>query len=260
MNAILYAAGRATRLGREHAIRPKILLEFGGRTLLEWHVIRLTALGVRSIFVVTGYEHVQIQSSLPALRERYGVDLKELYNPDFCEGSVRSMMVSLPEIQKTTSNVLLMDGDVLYDARMLPTLVQSQHRNALLIDRSYSMADDDPVLVPMREGRPFDFVKRWQGQADQVGESIGFFKLDAGDVPLLVRETCARLAGAGRLDSLDDVLRVLVRHGRFGAEDVTGMAWTEIDFPHDMEYAQENVLPRLQQQEREMAASDGAKR
>jgi choline kinase len=260
MNAILYAAGRAIRLGREHAVRPKILLEFGGRTLLEWHVIRLVAIGIRSIFVVTGHEHLQIQSALPALRERYGVDLKEVYNPDFCEGSVLSMMVSLPEIQKTTASVLLMDGDVLYDARMLPTLVRSSHRSALLVDRSYSTADDDPVLVPMRGGKPFDFVKRWQGQAEQVGESIGFFKLDAVDVPLLVTETCARLGGAGRLDSLYDVLRVLVQQGRFGAEDVTGMAWTEIDFPHDVDYAEKQILPRLQQQAREMTASNGAKR
>lgn len=259
MNAILYAAGRATRLGREHALRPKILLEFGGRTLLEWHIVRLAKIGVRSIFIVTGHEHLQIQSALPALRERHGVDLHELYNPDFCEGSVLSMMVSLPEIQKTTANILLMDGDVLYDARMLPALVQSPHRSALLIDRSYAAVDDDPVLVPMRSGKPFDFVKRWQGEADQVGESIGFFKLDAADVPMLVTETCARLAGAGRLDSLDDVLRVLVRQGRFGAEDVTGMAWTEIDFPHDVEHAHSQVLPRLQQQEREMPASGGTR-
>lgn len=259
MNAILYAAGRAIRLGREHAVRPKILLEFGERTLLEWHVLRLAATGVRSIFVVTGHEHLQIRSALPALRERHGVEIKELYNPDFCEGSVLSMMVSLPEIQKTTSNILLMDGDVLYDARMLPKLVQSKHRSALLVDRSYSTVDDDPVLVPMRAGKPFDFVKRWQGQADQIGESVGFFKLDAADVPLLVSETCARLAGPGRLDSLDDVLRVLVQQGRFGAEDVTGMAWTEIDFPHDVDYAQKQILPRLQQQAQEMAASDGAK-
>jgi choline kinase len=254
MNAIIYAAGRAIRLGREHTHRPKVLLEFGGRTLLEWHVIRLAKIGVRSIFVVTGHERLQVQGALPALQERHSVELREIYNPDYCEGSVLSMMVSLPEIQKTSSTILLMDGDVLYDARMLPTLVQSKHRTALLMDRSYSTVDDDPVLVPLRGGRPFDFVKRWQGQADQIGESIGFFKLDAADVPLLVTETCARLAGAGRLDSLDDVLRVLVQHGRFGAEDVTGMAWTEIDFPHDVEYARQHVLPLLQQQERETPA------
>lgn len=255
MNAIIYAAGRATRLGRDFAQRPKILLEFGGRTLIEWHTRRLLDIGVQSIFVVTGYEHLQVRTALRALRRRYRADLQEIYNPDYCEGSVLSMMVSLPQIQQTPRSILLMDGDVLYEARMLGVLAGSRHRTALLVDRSYSAVDDDPVLVPIRDGRPVEFMKRWRGEAEQVGESIGFFKVDAEDVPLLVQETCRRLAGAGRLDSLDEVLRALVKQNRFGFEDVTGMAWTEIDFPHDIEYARNHVLPRLQQQERETTAA-----
>ncbi len=38
LKAIICAAGRGVRLG---ANSPKILLEFGGRTLLEWHALRL---------------------------------------------------------------------------------------------------------------------------------------------------------------------------------------------------------------------------
>ena len=32
--------------------------------------------------------------------------LEEIYNPDYCEGSVLSMMVSLPQIQKTKGHIL----------------------------------------------------------------------------------------------------------------------------------------------------------
>jgi choline kinase len=85
-----------------------------------------------------------------------------------------------------------------------------------------------------------------------VGESVGFFKLAAADVPLLVQETCSRLAGAGRLDSLDEVLRALVKQGRFGFVEVTGLAWTEIDFPHDVEYARKEILPKLLRQQGEV--------
>jgi choline kinase len=100
----------------------------------------------------------------------------------------------------------------------------------------------------MQKGRPFDFVKRWQGQADEVGESVGFFKVGSADFTVLIRETEARLSGAARQDSYDDVLRVLVRAGRFGAEDVTGLPWTEIDFPRDLEYACNTVLPALREE------------
>jgi len=88
-------------------------------------------------------------------------------------------------------------------------------------------------------------VKRWQGTADAIGESVGFFKVDPADLPVLIRETERRSEGAGRNDSYDDVLRVLVQAGRFGAEDITGMPWTEIDFPSDLDRARRMILPRL---------------
>jgi choline kinase len=38
---------------------------------------------------------------------------------------------------------------------------------------------------------------------------------------------------------------VLVQDGRFQHEDVTGLPWTEIDFPKDVDYATNVVLPAL---------------
>lgn len=246
MNAILYVAGRAARLGAHTQGRHKVLLEFGGESLLERHVRFLARLRVPKLFVVTGHRREQIAAALPGLQARHGVELVELFNPDFTEGSALSMHTSLPALEAARDGVLLMDGDVLYDLRMLRRLVASPHRTVLLVDRGFSTADDDPVLVPMRNGKPFDFVKRWQGEADSVGESIGFFKVDAAHLPLLIQETRARAAGSGRADSYDDILRALVRAGCFAAEDVTGLPWTEIDFPADVDYANRVVLPALE--------------
>jgi choline kinase len=141
--------------------------------------------------------------------------------------------------------VLLMDGDVLYPQQLLRQLVGSPHRTALLIDRDYSTADDDPVLVPIADGKPFDFVKRWKGDADMVGESIGFFKVAHEDLPELIALTLNMSTGAGRSASYDDVLRRMVQAGRFGHEDVTGLPWIEIDFPADVERAAREVLPAI---------------
>lgn len=126
---------------------------------------------------------------------------------------------------------------------MLPRLIQSPHRSVLLIDRSYSTADDDPVLVPVRGGRPVDFKKQWKGECELIGESIGFFKVDPADVPAMAVATRRRTTGASRRDSYDEVLRDMVVEGRFAYEDVTGMHWTEVDFPGDIEHATREVLP-----------------
>lgn len=245
MDAIIYAAGRATRLGPAFAHQPKILTEVGGQTLLERHVVRLSAAGIRRVVVVTGHCREQIAQSLPALSSAHGIEVVERYNPDFGEGSVISMLCSFPDLEAAGDSILLMDGDVLYGPDMLPRLITSRHSTALLVDFAYSTADDDPVLVPVREGKPFEFRKQWVGLADRVGESVGFFKVAAGDVPLLMQETRSRSVGRARLDSMDEVLRALVRAGRFGFEDITGMPWTEIDFPSDVQFAREEVLPRI---------------
>lgn len=246
MNAILYVAGRAMRLGESAQDRHKVLLEFGGQSLLERHVMFLARLGVPKLYVVTGHCREQLQAAFPLLQSRYGVELVEIYNADFREGSALSMHASLPALESARQGILLMDGDVLYDIRMLRRLLESPHPTALLVDRGYSTADDDPVLVPMRQGKPFDFVKRWHGEADSVGESIGFFKIDVSDLPLLISETRTRSTGSGRADSYDDVLRALVRNGRFGGVDVTGLPWTEIDFPADLDYARRVIFPALE--------------
>jgi choline kinase len=245
MDAILYVAGRAHRLGTALKKGHKVLLEFGGKSLFERHVMLLERLGVKTLHVVTGHGRADLQRAISELTTRYRVVLREIHNTNFTEGSVLSMNASVRVLAQIREPVLLMDGDVLYDIRMLERLIHSKSKSALLVDRNYSTADDDPVLVPMRTGKPFDFVKKWQGEADAIGESIGFFKIAAEHLPALIQETQDRSARS-RTDSYDDVLRVLIQRGLFGAEDVTGLPWTEIDFPQDIEYAENVILPALQ--------------
>jgi choline kinase len=245
MNAIIYAAGKGVRLVADC---PKVLLEFGGRTLLERHVGHLARVGVTQLLVVTGFRRELIAMALPSLGQNYGVEISEVVNPEFDEGSVLSFHVSLPYLAKITGPILLMDGDVLYPATMLQRLLDSPHSTTLLLDRDYSAADDDPVLVPVKHGRPIDFRKKWEGDAELIGESVGFFKLAPADVPLLASETSRRASGtaAQRQESYDEVLRALVLAGRFAYEDVTGLPWIEIDFPQDIERARREVLPLIE--------------
>lgn len=246
MDAIIYAAGRATRLGPAHAERPKILLEVGDRSLLDWHAERLAGVGVRNLFVVTGHRREQVAAVMPELSARHGLRIYELHNPDFTEGSVVSMAVSLAVLENARGPILVMDGDVIYDPELLRKLIRSRFASAMLVDFSYRDVDDDPVLAPMKDGQPFELLKQWRGVADRVGESVGFFKVGVEHLPFLAERTRARLTGLSRRDSLDEVLRDVTKAGLFGFEDVTGLPWTEIDFPHDVEYARNHVLPALQ--------------
>jgi len=201
---------------------------------------------VQEVVLVTGHLREQIARVLPEIGVRYDLIIREVVNERYHEGSVLSLAEALPEIDGWQEPILLMDADVLYPAQMPERLIRSSAPTVLLIDREFSTSDDDPVLVPVKKGRPFDFQKKWSGEADLVGESIGFFKIAPDDFPMLREETFALSAGQDVRASYDDVLRALVLADCFAYMDVTGMPWTEIDFPDDLRHARDVVLPALE--------------
>src|SRR5438034_10094516 len=107
MKAIIYAAGRGTRLQSDS---PKILLEFGGKTLLEWHALRQREAGVREIVQVTGHLREQVAEVLPDICARHDVALREIVNPRFHEGSSLSLKLSPTEIEEIHQPLQLLDA------------------------------------------------------------------------------------------------------------------------------------------------------
>lgn len=80
--------------------------------------------------------------------------------------SALNIHASLFALERESDSILLMDDGVLYDDRMFDRLMRSIHSSVLLIDCEYSTANDDSVLIPLRDGKPFDFIKQWRGRRD----------------------------------------------------------------------------------------------
>ena len=76
-NAIIMAAGTASRFAPLSFERPKALIEVRGEILIERQIRQLREAGVDEIIIVTGYMADQFEY----LKEKYGVVL--VYNPDF---------------------------------------------------------------------------------------------------------------------------------------------------------------------------------
>ena len=55
MRAIILAAGRGSRMGHLTRASPKCLLEFRGKTLLDWQIDAIRSAGIEKIAIVTGY-------------------------------------------------------------------------------------------------------------------------------------------------------------------------------------------------------------
>ena len=239
MRAVILAAGVGRRLGHD---KPKILLNFGGRTLLERHLAILAALGVREVVIGIGHEALAIEHALTALGQ---TDVSTVYNPDYEQGSIVTLRC-VREALTAGGPVLLMDGDVLYDRRVLAPLLATRHADCLLVDRAYEPGDE-PVKVGVAGGVPIDFGKTIDPAVEAYGESVGFFRLSEGMATALV-DTAERMIDDGGSerpmeDAVADVIRAAMPP--FGFEDVTGLPWIEIDFPEDVTRAESAILPKL---------------
>ncbi|HET6565808.1 MAG TPA: phosphocholine cytidylyltransferase family protein [Xanthomonadales bacterium] len=246
MRAIILAAGRGSRL-EEHnpQRRPKCLMEFGGRSLLERHLDLLQQLKIRSVDLVVGYEADQIIEHVAKLLVRPQVAYH--FNPRFQQGSVISLWAAQDSLLQG-SDILLMDADVLYHPDILKRLVESKKPDCYLLDREF-VPGDEPVKIAVRDGQMVEFRKRLDAglEYDFLGESVGFFRFSAATGARLAGE-CARFDAEGLADAPhEEALRnlLLQNPGAFGYEDVSGLPWIEIDFPEDVVRASEQVLPAI---------------
>lgn len=237
--AIILAAGVGRRLQSRDL--PKSLLSFSGRSLLERHVRALRAIGVEDIHVVGGHRIDAISDELT----RIGGPVHLHKNEHYTRGSMLSLMV-MASLLRAGKPIVLMDADVLFDPDMLERLVDSRHPNSLLVDMH--PVDEEAVKLCFRDGAIVDFHKRPEHAYDTCGESIGFFRFSPAMASALA-DRCDRHVGDGRLDlEYEAPLRELLieQPDAFGAEDVTGMPWIEIDFDADVERAHREILPRLE--------------
>lgn len=269
MKAIILAAGIGRRI-QSVQVEPKILLSFNDRTLLERHVENLEQCGVDEVMIVTGYRAPSITHALQQRRTKLPVHT--IHNPDYQQGSLVSLMTAADILENAQESFLLMDGDVLYDPRIMRQLIDSPHEDALAVDCGYS-PDAEAVKVCLRHDgaqrdgnerdgaqrdgtqyvgnswRIIDFHKKLHVPSwDRIGESVGFFKLSPQSGKFLVQRGHQYLARGENLLWYEETIRDAVIDSSapcFGIEDITGLAWVEIDSAKDWEHARTTILPRL---------------
>ncbi len=243
--AVILAAGRGRRLGPDFDGKPKILLEFAGKTLLQRHLEMLERFEIGPVSLVVGYRGEAIEAELARIGRLQSVRLID--NPDWEQGSVVSLDCAADILQRGAP-VLLMDGDVLYDHRLLQSLLRSPHACVLLLDRDIEPGDEPVKICVAGDARIVDFAKLPEVAGDWHGESVGFFRLSASVAAQLAASTRATIEAGARAAEYEEPLGALIRadarDAAFGFEDITGLPWTEIDFVADIDRAR-TLLPEL---------------
>jgi choline kinase len=248
MRAIILAAGRGLRLLLpEDKQLPKCLLRFDGMSLLERHLRMLRGAGVEEVVLALGFRHELIEAELDRLAWQPRPEI--VLNRRFELGSVLTLH-AVADAMTRGGDILVMDADVLYDERIMDTLVAGRSPvNRLLIDCDFEDGEE-PVKICLRDGLPIELRKQLSAdiEYDTIGESVGFFRFTQPAARRLAALVAGYVAsGRAQMPHEEAVRDLLLEHTQLvEVADVTGAPWIEIDYAEDLLRATNEVLPQLQ--------------
>ena len=237
MNVIILAAGTGKRL-RSVTDLPKCMLDIGGRSLLHRYLDSLHALAPDNVqvFIVVGYKSQAVLDHVQGHPLSDKVEFIE--HREYEAGSILSIWAARKALD---GDVLLMDGDVYFRPDLLALLLDSSHRNVLLVDTT-SINTGEEIMVGITGSKVVAIGRGMTGEFQTYGEWVGFLRLD-GNGSYMFREELAKHIGNGRRDiGYEDALIDLTRAIHVGCELTGGLPWIEIDFPEDLARARSMAL------------------
>ena len=225
MKGIILAAGDGGRLRPFTLYTPKVLLEIGGIPLIQYPLDALRSAGISDIAVVVGH---QAQKVLDALTETHPY-LTFIYNEDYDGGNAVSVYAAASFVRDDRFVVCM--GDHPIGPEIISRLLSYREDGCVLcVDPEAShpsqVSDATRVLVDTR------------GNIAAIGKHLrvwnavdtGVFKMTADVFPAIEH----LMEKKGVNVSITDVVTAMTERGHpFGACDVTGMSWADVDTLED---------------------------
>lgn len=236
MKAIILSAGQGSRLGHLTDDKPKCLIEFAGRSLLDRQLDALSANGVNEALVVTGFRDDLVEKALA--RRGGGPRVETVYNPFY---KVADNLGSLFMAREALlHDCLVWNGDTLVSDRLMSrVLANHQSGICVTIDRKDSYDSDDMKVIE-EAGRLTAIGKRLSHGVN--AESIGLLVFRSGGA-VRFREAIERdiRTAEGTTIWYLRVIHHIAQSDEVWAFDISGEEWGEVDFPADVERAEELV-------------------
>jgi len=233
--AVIPAAGRGVRLKAAGESRPKGFLQLGSRPIVEESVRRLIAAGIHRIVIVTGH----LAHFYAELAERYPRHITLVHNPAFADtGSMRSLQEARPHV---TADFLLLDSDLIYEARALLVPAEDPAPDVMLVAPASGSGDE--VYVCEQDGRLSDLSKARHLAGVALGEMVGVSKISLACFDEMIRFAEAQSASA-RLE-YETALLAVAAHVPVRCRLVDDLVWSEIDDEAQLIRARERIYPAI---------------
>jgi len=234
--AVILAAGKGERISNTDEFVAKPLIKVFDLSLIERSIKNLiNNLNVKKIYVVTGFNHEEINDHLVKLKNKLSISIEVVFAKDWEKGNGASFLAILDKIKHEQFYLLM--ADHLFNDEFYKTILKYKINNKsyLIISRTLSSLNDfnDSTKVKVVNDKINEIGKSIK---DSNGFDTGFFILNSDQFnkvnKLLVRKKL----------SLTEVIQELVQQKKLYFIEVSEDGWFDIDTNQDLLKAKNYLL------------------
>ena len=237
MKAFILAAGQGTRLLPLTNDKPKCMVEYKGRPIIDYTLDALRSCGVEDITIIKGY--------LASVLQRSGT--KEYINEAFDSTNMLASLFCAEEA--FDDDILICYGDIVFEQRILKELIESPYDFAITADTKWydlwkqRMPDplsDAETLILSDEQQVLEIGKKPKSMDDIHAQYMGLIKVSKNVLSSFTSlyhklDTEKEYAEYDRSSMyMTDFLERLGKQVPLHAVLVNG-GWLEVDAPSDLE-------------------------
>lgn len=237
MKAVILAAGIGSRIRPLTDNSPKSLLPVAGQPILHRMLQNIQSVGIREVCMITGYMEETVKEYVTANFPDLSFSFKR--NEVYLDTNTGYSLMLAHELVGEDSFVKF-DADVVFEKAILENLLASTHETALCIDKNIHLEAEEVKVVMDSENNVLEVEKSVDPHRAN-GESIGIEKIGKETAKLLFQELEILMQDKSHWkEYYEYAYTELVKKGiLFGAVDITGLKWVEVDTHEDYKRANE---------------------
>lgn len=235
MQAIILAAGKASRLGDITQDTPKCLLDISGKCSLGRMLENLKYSGINHVKIVNGFQKDKIVQYLQNNEKDWtGMYIEFVVNKDWeTTNNAYSLNLALKDVQE---DILVCNADVVCYKDLIRELVEFPEKNAMAVVRKKELNEEDMKVFQDNEGN-ITLSKNLSLYTAQA-EFTGIFKIKKEDL-INLQANLEYVLKNNTNCWFEEALEICLFERYFQICDVSHYPYIEVDFPKDLEEARD---------------------
>lgn len=239
MKAVILAAGMGKRLEKANIDKPKSMINFGNKSIIQYQIESCLENSIDRFIVVVGYQADMLKSHVLNFLPKDRVTFVE--NPIYQKtNTLYSLWLTRKYLD---DNFIYFNADVLFDSRLLPKIVNNHKYSELLVEMKECAQEE--VKVILDEDRRIRAIGKQLPLFKCSGEFVGVGKFVKATIPDFINYLHKGVENGEENNYFEYAVNLLSVTQKLYAVPTDNLPCIEIDFPEDLKRAKEKIFPKI---------------